>query len=112
MKFKSDNCINSYAQEYNCTVPLLNPFINKIISVDKCLAKEIETLWDCGIETTGCCCGKHINSPPNSSFIGVVFKDINKMKDLNYIVAFNPMRPKDEDSFIPKTHYGFGFTKQ
>jgi hypothetical protein len=37
------------------------------------------------------------------SYIGVSVKDIPKMKKMGYKVAFNPMRPKDEDSFVPKS---------
>lgn len=93
-------CRKSLAQEYQCQVSHNN------ISFDACLAKELFSLWDLGIETTGCCCGKHQNSGKNQkSYIGVGFKYIYKMKQLGYKVRYNPMRPGDEDSFIPKTKF-------
>lgn len=51
------NCENVEIQTYINQVTLLNPFNNRYIGVDKCLADEICELWDNGIETTGCCCG-------------------------------------------------------
>lgn len=72
----------------------------KTVAIDRCLLPEVISLWEQGIRTTGCCCG-HGNS--ELSYIGVEFEDIDKMKSLGYKVRFNPMRPTDEDSFIPKT---------
>ena len=71
------------------------------ICVDKCLKNEILNLWNLGITTTGCCCG-HNNHPP---YIGVVDDDIEKMKSRGYKVSHNKMRPRDQDSFEPKTKY-------
>jgi hypothetical protein len=68
-----------------------------------CLARELFYLWDLGIITTGCCCGHHEGENGENSYIGVLEKFIPKMKELGYKVRFNPCRPKDEDSFIPKT---------
>lgn len=68
-------------------------------SIDACLAEEVQDLWRQGIRTTGCCCG-HNKLPP---FIGVDFDDVDRMKALGYEVAFNPCRPGDEDSFVPKS---------
>jgi len=68
------------------------------ICVDSCLKEEIEYLWSIGITTTGCCCGHGKLEP----FIGVVPQDIQKMKELGYIVRKNECRTNDEDSFYPK----------
>ncbi len=68
-------------------------------SIDKCLLVEILGLWRAGITTTGHCCGHN----KMMGYIGVEWGDIQKMKDLGYRVAFNDLRPDDEDSFIPKS---------
>lgn len=73
----------------------LTPFI----CIDKCLEKEIEYLWDLGIKTTGCCCGHNVHK----GFIGVYNEDIENMKELGYEVQYNFSRPKDQDSFKPKS---------
>jgi len=52
-----------------------------------------------GITTTGCCCGHN----KLYGFIGVVDEDIEEMIGLGYEVAFNPSRPNDKDSFLPKS---------
>jgi hypothetical protein len=77
----------------------------KYVAVDKCLIKEIIYLWEQGIRTTGCCCG---HGEKEFAYIGVVFEDIPKMKQLGYEVFFNKERPNDEDSFIPKTKISYG----
>lgn len=71
------------------------------IGIDSCIAKEIQELWKQGIVTTGCCCGH--NNSNLFSYIGVKKEFIIKMKELNYKTRYNPMRPDDEDSFIPKS---------
>ena len=76
------------------------PFGNRSCkNIDKCMLPEVLDLWEKGIRTTGCCCGHGRREP----FIGVYFDDIEKMKSLGYKVQFNPVRPRDEDSFYPKT---------
>ena len=75
----------------------------KEVEFDACLAKELFSLWDKGIRTTGCCCGMHANSKANSGYIGVLESDINRMKMLGYMVKYNKMRPEAEDSFYLKT---------
>lgn len=77
-------------------------FLSTSICIDKCISKEVQDLWAKGITTTGCCCGH--NKVPG--FIGVVFEDIQKMKDLGYKVHENKCRPGDEDSFQPKDMRG------
>lgn len=90
-------CRKSMVQEYQCQV------VHNGIAFDACLSKELFFLWDQGITTTGCCCGKHSNDPIGFGFIGVIPEDIQKMKELGYVVRLNPMRPEDDDSFYPKT---------
>lgn len=73
------------------------------ICVDKCIAAEIQSLWDRGIRTTGCCCG---HGKPELSYIGVVEEDIEKMKELGYKQTFDyDLKFTAEfysKSFIPK----------
>ena len=75
--------------------------------LDRCIAEEVIQLWMEGITTTGCCCGHNLPGSSGIPYIGVAFKDINKMKKLGYIVCPNECRPGDEDSFYPKSifHY-------
>lgn len=69
------------------------------VSVDRCLADEIQHLWWLGIVTTGCCCGHN----KLDGFIGVQPEFIGTMIGLGYEVARNRARPGDSDSFYPKT---------
>lgn len=50
---------------------------------DKCLKQEIKYLNDIGIETTGCCCGRHIGSK-TPAFISVMPESEQKMRELGY----------------------------
>ena len=79
----------------------------KMVSIDKCLLPEILNLWEQGIKTTGCCCGHGKGEP----YIGVDSDDIQRMKDLGYMVQHNGCRPGDEDSFIPKTKFDYQKSK-
>lgn len=65
--------------------------------LDRCVAEEVMQLWMLGITTTGCCCG-HGKLP---GYIGVIEFDIPRMKEMGYVVASNPTRPRAEDSFSP-----------
>ena len=98
MKFP---CRKSKVQEYDCQVCVKSKWksSHKWICFDKCLADELFYLWDLGIITTGCCCGHKEHTP----YIGVEKEYIPQMKKLGYKVAHNPMRPIDEDSFLPLT---------
>lgn len=80
----------------------------KYINIDKCLIHEIIDLWEKGIKTTGCCCG---HGDSNKAYIGVETTSILKMKQLGYTIHYNSCRPKDEDSFIPKTVLLYGTAK-
>ena len=90
-------------QEYTNQVVLDFPYgvTRKQVCVDRCLADEVQGLWDLGIVTTGCCCGHH--DWYEMRYIGVRDEHIPAMKALGYAVQYNPMRPGDEDSFVPKS---------
>ena len=94
------NCkSNIVPQEYGNQVIVLPPFSNRFLCIDRCLLNEVSLLWSLDIVTTGCCCGHNIAEP----YIGVEFEYIDQMKSLGYTVNFNSSRPKDEDSFVPKS---------
>lgn len=97
------NCKNIEIGSYDNQVELKAPQWSsyKTICVDSCLKDEILYLWSVGIRTTGCCCGHNKLEP----FVGVFDEDIPKMKELGYQVQYNSCRPKEEDSFKPKTKY-------
>ena len=106
------NCNDVKFGTYECSYKIMLPYLckfpweddsklqSKTVSIDKCLLPEILQLWERGIKTTGCCCG---HGDIDKAYIGVIFEDIDKMKDMGYTVAYNPCRPNDDDSFIPKT---------
>lgn len=71
------------------------------ICVDACLKDEVLYLWSLGITTTGCCCGH--NKGPEYRYIGVDDKDIQRMKDMGYVVQPNNIYPEREDGFVPKS---------
>jgi hypothetical protein len=79
-----------------------------LVSIDKCLIHEVIDLWEKGIKTTGCCCG---HGRRELAFIGVAKEFIPRMKEMGYQVQFNPSRPDDEDSFVPKTPFVYGGSK-
>lgn len=90
---------------YNIDVPWRVDGGAKKVSIDKCLLREVQLLWEMGIKTTGCCCG-HGNY--ELAFIGVKEEHIATMKALGYVARRNPYRPGDEDSFVPKTTCAYG----
>ena len=96
------NCVNielgSYDNQVWVDAPPHMPKENGYC-LDRCIAAEVMWLWSIGITTTGCCCGHN----KIYGYIGVIDKDIHRMKFIGYEVQFNPNRPNDEDSFIPKT---------
>jgi len=102
------DCINVAIGSYDNQVQVIRPnhmmVDNRILDIclDRCIADEVIQLWKIGISTTGCCCGHNIKQ----GYIGVEFEDITKMKKIGYKVHYNKCRPKDEDSFIPKTNRG------
>jgi len=113
-------CKNISFGTYDCSYTIMLPYkvmrygqtegekVEKYVCIDKCLIQEIIQLWEMGIKTTGCCCGHG----KNSAYIGVENEFIPKMKQLGYVVAYNPCRPDDEDSFIPKTTLKYGKIKK
>lgn len=99
-------CRKSQIQDYRCQVCVKPPWKSskEWIGFDACLAKELFWLWDKGIITTGCCCGKHIDDKKDMSYIGVEDEFIEKMKELGYTVRINETDKTREDEFIPKTN--------
>ena len=99
--------------EYHCRKKVLHPPKGLItcncaeeykesVIVDECIADEIESLWNHGIKTTGCCCGHG----RNLGFIQVRDECIEKMSELgyqNYIYENEFGGIKRKDAFIPKT---------
>lgn len=68
-----------------------------------CIADEVESLWNAGIRTTGCCCGhgKYLG------FIQVVDEDIEKMNKLgyvNYIYEDDFEGSNRKDAFVTKSY--------
>lgn len=51
------------------------------ICVDPCIADEIQELWSKGITTYNSCCGHN----KVESFVGVDYKDIERMLELGYV---------------------------
>lgn len=104
-------CRKSNAQSYECQVYCKPPFEvidicgdvkeNQNIAFDVCLGKELFWLWDNGIETVGCCCGKHQNVSKERAFIQVKDKYINDMKKLGYIQIIDS---NNKNCFVPKTN--------
>jgi hypothetical protein len=92
-------------QEYQRSVLIVVPeFITlgnarDTVCIDACLVSEVWDLWRAGIRTTGCCCGHNQTDP----YIGVEEEDIQKMKEMGYVVRVNPLDSSREDSFYPKT---------
>ena len=76
------------------------------ISVDECLADEIQAIWAKGIRTNGCCCGHNGQAPP---YIGVFEEDIEKMRALGYKWPDEWRPPRQagtrhhEHAFVPKS---------
>lgn len=97
-------CRKSAVQNYECQV--VHKVNGQWVAFDACLAKELFSLWDRGIETVGSCCGKHINSDEFApAFIQVAERDISKMIKLGY--AVDPYyKYKPCNSFIPKSCKG------
>lgn len=94
--------IGSYGNQVELPVPVhMYPLRNVLgedkpiqaIYVDRCLADEIQSLWNNGITTTGCCCGHNLLLP----YIGVIEEDWIRMIELGYIMQAG--------NFIPKSIY-------
>lgn len=77
-RFLSICNFDSKVQYYECQV------IKNGVSFDGCLWQELNFLWQKGIETTGCCCGNHVNSSADSAYIQVKPKYEQNMLDLGY----------------------------
>lgn len=94
------NCIDIGMGTYANSIAVINPHspTGKVVNVDHCISTEVRMLWNVGVRTTGCCCGHN----KQEGYIGVIDKDIPRMKAMGYKVAPNSCRPNDEDSFYPK----------
>lgn len=94
--------IGSYDNQVELKAPnfMKNKKINDCFSIydticiDKCLEKEIISLWDKEIFTMGCCCGHN----KTFAFIQVLDKDVVKMLNLGYV-----FQNEELNSFYPKT---------
>ena len=97
---------NSHVQNYECQI------IRNGIAFDKCLEEELNFLWRKGIRTVGCCCGTHVDSRENSSYIQVIFEDIPKMLQLGYIqirpCIFSPKTVIEKNDYIKFLHKALG----
>ncbi len=99
---------------YNCDKKVLSPpkglikynFGDKLkekVSVDVCIADEIEQLWRKGIKTTGCCCGHG----RDLGFIEVTQDCIPMMEELGYVHYIYETQfggAERKDAFVPKTY--------
>lgn len=116
----------SITRSYNCKTITLTPpkdfiyknvqsddepkYKNYPISIDSCIADEIQELWDKDIRTTGCCCGHGINL----GFIQVENEDIPKMEAMgyeHYLYSNKFGGVARKDGFIPKTGYKHNIDK-
>lgn len=89
---------------YECQqLVICNNEQHRILSIDKCLIPEVQSLWLRGITTIGCCCGHKKVDP----YIQVDQFDSDSMRKLGYWQH----EPKMDDSgflcgldcFEPKT---------
>lgn len=92
-----------HIQGYENTVQLQAPSwsSHETITVDRCIAEEIQALWDHGIQTCGSCCGHHIAIPMINP---CRHEDAVSMAGLGYLVVINQngayvARPKSIDSY-------------
>lgn len=53
---------------------------HKCATVDRCLANEIQSLWNLGIKTLECCCGHQ----KQRSYIAVYDESVRQMLELGY----------------------------
>jgi hypothetical protein len=82
------NCINIEMGSYDNQEELLYPFkterypepFTKLIGVDRCISKEVVSLWESGIETVESCCGHNVAH----GYISVPDSFINRMIVLGY----------------------------
>lgn len=95
-------CVDVDFGTYANAVPLYPPVqigITRVpVTVDRCIAEEVQDLWSRGIVTTGNCCGHN----QGEAFISVRDEDIPLMTDLGYVAR----RSASDDSafvFYPKT---------
>ena len=89
-----------------CEQPVLYPLGNRLIYVDRCIIPELQSLWNRGIETSGCCCGHG----EKDGFIQVFPEGVEAMLELGY-EAIPPVEANGqlmgENTFKPKTQFVF-----
>ena len=56
-------CKDVEVGSYDNQLMLKNWWNGKDVCIDKCLVEEIQSLWNKGIITTGCCCGHNKAEP-------------------------------------------------
>lgn len=93
--------------EFRCEQPVLYPLgRNRLIYVDRCMIPELQSLWNRGIETGGCCCG-HFEE---DGFIQVFPEYEDAMRNLGY-EKIPPIEVDGqlmgEHAFKPKTKFEF-----
>lgn len=77
---------------------LENPDLLPLLSIDRCIAEEIENLLQAGVTTTGCCCGHNTHEP----YIGVITEHVGWMRHLGYQHA-SPDGEGNQVNFLPKS---------
>ena len=87
-----------YAQQIVIEPPFPEYVANKQVNgisgsvcIDPCIMDEIQSLWDKGILTLGCCCGHNILPP----FVNVADEHIQQMLDMGYIQDHWDSKRKD-----------------
>ena len=97
-------CRASQVQEYQCQVKCFYEPLDKDIAFDACLARELFFLWDRGVVTLGCCCGKHAGGMEkvlDHSYIQVEEESADLMIELGYEKA--AIAPPNISVYKPKT---------
>mgnify|MGYP000066900584 CR=1 FL=1 len=90
-----------------CNQPVLYPLgRDRLIYVDRCMIPELQSLWNRGIKTGGCCCGHG----EDDGFIQVSQECVEAMLELGY-EEIPPVEVNGylmgENVFKPKTQFEF-----
>jgi hypothetical protein len=96
-------CNNIDFGSYANQVSMRNPFTEKWVCIDVCLATEIGWLWINGINTIESCCGHG----KNSGYIAVEYKDYIRVTGLEY----KNLSQKDREGDNRQFFYPKGATK-
>ena len=84
------HCTDVEFGSYDNQVSMLNPWTDKLVCIDVCIATEIGFLWNNGVKTLNSCCGHnipmdYIHSHCQGGSIVVEEENIQKMKELGYM---------------------------